>query len=131
MWYAGNCVTGPPSITGNLLWTIHNVYLQYQYSMNETMLPNVIFPLLRRAVNFYTHFQINNVTDGLVHLPTTFSPEYPDRGPDTNYDLALYRWGLTLILELTSSLGISDPNIPLWEDTLARYAGVHEFINLS
>ena len=124
-------MTGPPSITGNLLWTIHNVYLQYQYSMNETMLPNVIFPLLRRAVNFYTHFQINNVTDGLVHLPTTFSPEYPDRGPDTNYDLALYRWGLTLILELTSSLGISDPNIPLWEDTLARYAGVHEFINLS
>lgn len=46
--------------------------------MNVTMLP-VIYPVLRRAVNFYTHFQING-TDGVIGLPVTFSPEYPYEG---------------------------------------------------
>ena len=108
--------------------------------MNETMLPDVIWPILRRAVNFYTHFQIYNVTDGYVHLPTTFSPEFPERGlyfqpsscpplvltiflflgPDTNYDLALYRWGLMTALEIAEKFSIDDPNIPVWEDTLTK-----------
>lgn len=64
------------------------------------------FLLTRRArVQAYSHFQIYNATgDGLFHLPPTFSPEYPGPvGPDANYDLALYRWGLGLALDVSVS----------------------------
>jgi hypothetical protein len=44
-------------------------------------------------------------------------------GPDTNYDLALYRWGLQLVLELDELLDMNDVNVALWRDTLERCVG--------
>lgn len=42
----------PFAQVGNLPWLCHNLWLQYRYSMDETILRNVIFPTLRRAINF-------------------------------------------------------------------------------
>jgi hypothetical protein len=117
--YGAGCLSIPPTITGNLLWTIQVVYQAYELNRNETLLREQIWPLLRLAVNFYTHWQIDNRTDTQIHLPPTFSPEYAV-APDCNYDLALYRWGLTTALATASHLGIQDPNAPLWMDTLNR-----------
>jgi hypothetical protein len=41
-------------------------------------------------------------------------------GNDTNYDLALYTWGLQTILAIGQEYNITDVNIPLWQDTLNR-----------
>lgn len=126
--YGPNCTTSPPSITGNLLWILQIIERRAALTANSTMLSKVLFPMLRQAVNFYSHFELNHTStpDGRTHLPETFSPEFMYRGPDTNYDLQLYRWGLTTVIEL-AKLGLGEPHpgeLLRWTqelDTLAPY----------
>jgi hypothetical protein len=109
--YGPNCTTSPPSITGNMLWILQIIERRAAVTANSTMLSDVLFPMLRQAVNFYSHFEINHTTtaDGRTHLPETFSPEFMYRGPDTNYDLQLYRWGLTTVIDLVKR-GLGQPH---------------------
>lgn len=120
--YGPGCLTSPPTVIGNLLWTCQLYWLHYRYSLNTTLLSNGLYPLLSKAVNYYTHLQITNSSDHVIHLPVTFSPEYPGpKGPDTNYDLALYRWGLETVVHIARDvLHTKDPSLSLWEDSLAR-----------
>ncbi|MEU0881014.1 Tat pathway signal sequence domain protein [Lentzea sp. NPDC005914] len=109
----------PTPEVGNLTWTLHNVWLTYRHTMDDRVLRNVLFPLLRRAINYYFHF-LTKGSDGKWHLPITFSPEYGVNAPDTNYDLALIRWGCRTLIESAKSLRVNDPLIPKWQDTLAN-----------
>jgi alpha-L-fucosidase 2 len=40
--------------------------------------------------------------------------------PDTNYNLALLRWGCATLVELCERFGLDDPLLPRWKDVLAR-----------
>ncbi len=104
--------------TGNLTWVLHDAWLAYRHSMDDAQLRGVIYPLLRRAVNFYLHF-LTEGADGRLHLPTTFSPEYA-LAPDCNYDLALLAWGCRTLLDASDRLGIDDPLRPQWTDVIHR-----------
>ena len=73
---------------GNLTWALHNVWLTYRHTMDDRILRDVLFPMLRRAINYYLHF-LTKGADGKLHLPSTYSPEYGVNAPDCNYDLAL------------------------------------------
>ncbi len=121
-WVSGpNCTASPPSITGNLLWMLHVLHTTGLAFANDTVQTNIVWPLLGRALQAYSHFQIpaNESADGRIHLPPTFSPEYPGPvGPDCNYDLALLRWGLTTVLDLASYYNLTSPNLPSWQATL-------------
>jgi len=110
---------GEPEV-GLLPWTLHNAWLQYRYSMDETILRDTVYPLLRRAVNYYRHLAKEG-EDGRIHLPETFSPE-KGAFPDANFDLSLFRWGLQTLLWSSDRLKINDPLIPVWKDLLARLA---------
>ncbi|WP_405768278.1 glycosyl hydrolase family 95 catalytic domain-containing protein [Streptomyces sp. NBC_01538] len=111
---------GTGAEVGDLTWALHNVWLSYRHSMDEKLLRDTVFPLLRRAVNYYLHF-LQPGDDRRLHLPSTLSPEYPVVPPqDTNYDLALIRWGCTALLEAAERLGVDDPLAPRWQETLAR-----------
>ena len=46
-----------PSIVGNLMWTLQLYYSHYRYSM-DTQVAKDLFPILRRAVNYYTRIQV-------------------------------------------------------------------------
>lgn len=84
---------GTGAETGDLTWALHNVWLSYRHSMDTSLLRDTIYPVLRRAITYYLHF-LTPGSDGRLHLPSTLSPEYPVVPPqDTNYDLALIRWG--------------------------------------
>ncbi|SEG72753.1 hypothetical protein SAMN05216223_10934 [Actinacidiphila yanglinensis] len=109
----------PTPEVGNLTWALHNVWLSYRHTMDESILRDVVFPLLRQSINYYLHF-LEPGSDGRLHLPTTFSPEYGVNTPDTNYDLALIRWGCTTLLESARILGVDDPLAPRWRDVLLR-----------
>lgn len=98
---------------GNLPWLCHNLWLQYRYSMDETILRNTIFPTLRRAVNFYLPF-IEEDEQGILHLKETYSPEYGS-AKDCNYDIALLRWGCETLLESSRILRINDNLRPTWQ----------------
>jgi hypothetical protein len=107
---------------GNLTWALHNYYLQYRYTMDDSMLRDRLFPLLKGSVNYYLHL-LEEGPDGKLHIPWGLSPEYPnqpDPNPDSNYDLALLRWGCMTLLAICDRLDIDDPKIPVWRDTLER-----------
>ncbi|MGP3979802.1 glycosyl hydrolase family 95 catalytic domain-containing protein [Streptomyces sp. KR80] len=105
---------------GNLTWALHNVWLSYRHTMDDDVLREVLFPLLRRSVNYYLHF-LTAGDDGRLHLPRTFSPEYGG-APDCTYDLALIRWGCTTLLASAERLGIQDPLQPRWREVLEKLA---------
>ncbi|MBA2813211.1 Tat pathway signal sequence domain protein [Streptomyces sp. KM273126] len=106
--------------SGNLTWALHNAWLSYRHTMDEGLLRDTIYPLLRRAMNYYLHF-LQPEDDGRLHLPSTLSPEYPVVPPkDTNYDLSLIRWGCATLLEASERLGVDDPLKPRWQEVLTR-----------
>ncbi|MEU5725953.1 glycoside hydrolase family 95-like protein [Micromonospora sp. NPDC047738] len=109
--------SGTPEI-GNLPWAMHNLWLTYRHTMDDNLLREVIFPILRRAVNFYLHF-VEEGADGQLHLPRTYSPEY-DSTRDCNYDLALLTWGCATLLRACDRLGITDELQPRWREVLTR-----------
>ena len=118
-----NCTTSPPSVTGNLLWTLSLVHLVSEYTGNTTIDTAVLCPVLGRALQFYQHFQFTNTTDGKVHLGVTFSPEYPGPpGNDANYDVSLYHWGLQTAIQLAEEhpTACGSPHLPAWKETLEK-----------
>jgi len=115
-------VASPQPELGDLPWALHNVWLNYRHSMDTDMLREVVFPLLRKAMNYYLRFLFTGA-DGKLHLPYTFSPEYGN-APDCNFDLALIRWSCRTLLDASALLEIDDPLAPRWRevlDTLVDY----------
>jgi alpha-L-fucosidase 2 len=113
----------PTPEVGDLTWALHNVWLSYRHTMDERILRDVLFPLLRRAINYYLHF-LTKGGDGKLHLPPTFSPEYGVNAPDCNYDLSLIRWGCRTLIDSAKLLRIDDPLAKRWQevlDTLVPY----------
>ncbi|MGW0886181.1 glycosyl hydrolase family 95 catalytic domain-containing protein [Streptomyces sp. NPDC002671] len=107
--------SGTPEV-GNLTWALHNVWLAYRHTMDQSILQNILFPRLRKAINFYLHF-LSKDASGVYHLPATYSPEYGNT-KDCNYDLALIHWGCRTLLASATKLGINDPLAATWQDVL-------------
>ncbi|WP_239696860.1 glycosyl hydrolase family 95 catalytic domain-containing protein [Paenibacillus oryzisoli] len=108
---------------GNLTWICHNVWRHYRYTMDDGMLEEVLYPILRRSVNYYIHL-LEEGEDGCLHLPPTISPEYGSfmrtTVADCHYDLALLRWGCETLLAICKRLKISDSLRSKWEDILLK-----------
>ncbi|MDR6550137.1 glycosyl hydrolase family 95 catalytic domain-containing protein [Paenibacillus qinlingensis] len=108
---------------GNLTWVCHNFWRHYRHSMNHSMLEELLFPLLKRSVQYYLHL-LEEGEDGKLHLPPMISPEYGSflqlTVPDTHYDLALLRWGCQTLLRIVRILDIDDPQKAKWETTLEQ-----------
>jgi alpha-L-fucosidase 2 len=115
----------PPGAVGCLPWLAHSAWLHARMTGNETEMREDVYPLLRGAVNHYLHMLVD-VADGDVvnalHLPVTSSPEYPLKGPDASFDLALFRWGAAELLALAAELRIDEPLAANYSDVGARLA---------
>lgn len=105
-------------LLGCLPWLLHNVWWQYRYSMDETILRDTLFPLLRRAVNLYFHGMTEDEA-GRFHLQKTYSPE-AGIDDDVNFDLALFKWGCHTLLKSAKILDIDDPLIPRWREVIEK-----------
>jgi alpha-L-fucosidase 2 len=103
----------PDPEIGDLPWLLHNVWLNYRHSMDARTRDTVLFPILRKAMNYYTHF-LEDI-NGTLHLKPSYSPEY-GTAPDCNFDLALIRWSCQTLLTIQPT----DPLAPKWRDVLAR-----------
>ncbi|MEG0888615.1 MAG: alpha-L-fucosidase [Bacteroides sp.] len=103
---------------GLLTWACHNLWLIYRHRMDDVLLREKLFPLLRRSINYYLHF-LTTSADGRLHLPRTYSPEY-GVATDCNFDLALLRWGCQTLLTAAERLNLNDSLIPVWESTLKQ-----------
>lgn len=102
---------------GNLTWLLHNYWNQYRYSMDSSVLHD-LYPLLRRSINYYLNI-MEKWDDGELHLPVTYSPEYPGGfSRDCNYDLALFRWGCETLLKINERLNAQDSLVATWQNVL-------------
>ena len=99
---------------GNLTWACHNLWLIYRHKMDDQLLKEKLFPLLKGTMNYYLHF-LTTGEDGKLHLPKTYSPEYGS-AEDCNYDLMLLRWGCNTLLDITQRLNIDDPMTDKWKE---------------
>lgn len=112
--------------TGNLLWAIHNIDMEYRYWQDLQLRDEVLYPLLTRAVNYYRHFLVEN-DEGQLSLPETYSPEYR-RAVDCTYDLDLLRWGVERLLELADEKDLVEKDEPLissWKEIQEKLIPVH------
>ena len=112
--------------TGNLMWALHNVDLEYRYWQDQELRDRVLFPLLVRAVNYYRHFLVQE-SDGNLHLGPTHSPELRNAA-DYTYDLDLLGWGVGRLLELADEKGLSEadqPLIKIWQQLRDDLIPVH------
>ncbi|WP_261381507.1 glycosyl hydrolase family 95 catalytic domain-containing protein [Paenibacillus cremeus] len=110
---------------GNLTWVCHCLWRQYRYSMDDRLLEQLLYPVLRRSINYYLHL-LEEGEDGHLHLPPMISPEYGSffktKVSDCHYDLALLHWGCETLLASCGRLGVDDPLQERWRDVLARLA---------
>ncbi len=105
-------------LVGTLPWALNNCWSQYRYSMDDAMLREKIYPLLRRSINLYLHL-VEKGADGKLHLPPTYSPE-SGVYRDANFDLALFKWGCLVLLKASKRLAIDDPLIPRWREVVQK-----------
>ncbi|MFB7530475.1 hypothetical protein ACFC0C_19885 [Streptomyces sp. NPDC056178] len=99
---------------GNLTWALHNVWQSYRHSMDLSVLRDVVYPILAKAINFYAHF-LHEGPDGRLHLLETRSPEYANAA-DCTYDLSLVRWGVRTLIASAKLLRNDDPRLKRWQD---------------
>ncbi len=105
---------------GNLTWLLYYYHQHYRYSM-DTQTGNNLFEILTKSVNYYLHLLEKN-DQGKYHVGVkTSSPEYPNGyGFDTNYDLAILRWGLKTLISLNAELNKNDPLLTKWSEVFTN-----------
>ena len=102
---------------GDLPWVAHNLWWQYRYTLDDEALATATV-ILEKSMGYYLRLMELNTTTGKYHLPLAESPEYAS-ARDTNYDLALFRWGVGVLLHIADSLNHtlkSHPSFALWSD---------------
>ncbi|MCR8633016.1 glycosyl hydrolase family 95 catalytic domain-containing protein [Paenibacillus radicis (ex Xue et al. 2023)] len=104
---------------GNLTWALHDCWLYYRMTMDDSYLEEVLYPLLRRSINYYLHFLYEDEEQRL-HLLATSSPEYGAVMEDCNYDLSLLRWGCEALIYSCKRLGIRDELLARWGEVLEK-----------
>src|SRR5438270_8260868 len=103
---------------GDLPWTLYYYWLYYRYQMDDRILRDRVYPLLKRAIGNYLAY-VERGEDGRWHLPPTESPELATM-PVANYDLALLTWGLETLIAGAAHLRVDEPLLPRWRDVLAN-----------
>lgn len=103
---------------GDLPWTMFLYWQHYRYQMDDALLRDRVYPLLRLAIGNYLPY-LTQGDDGKYHLPPTLSPELAVVA-DANYDLALLRWGLDALIETTDRLHVQEPMLARWRDVRAN-----------
>jgi hypothetical protein len=106
------------SEVGNLPWMCHMLYNFYLHSQNEKDLTELVYPLLKRSINYYRHFLFTG-EDGKLHLPETHSPEYGNSA-DCNFDLTMIRWGCKTLIEINRQQKLKDPLLKEWQNILDK-----------
>jgi hypothetical protein len=113
------------AIPGNLTWCLYNYYMHYRYTMDHSLVldqqKHAFYPLLRANINLFLNL-LEKGEDGKLHLPERYSPEYFMTGKDSNYDLALLRWGCQTLLELNQRYQLMDSQAPNWKNILENLA---------
>ena len=100
---------------GHLVWGMHACWLIYRGSMDDDVLRDTIYPIMKRAANYQIHRLEKR--DGKYHAPVSHSPEYGD-APDANYELSMLRWICHAIVAAGTRLNVEDAELERYRDIL-------------
>lgn len=100
-----------------LPWLMQEYYLHYRLKMDDNLLRNSVYPLMRKTFAVYSRVMYKG-EEGKYHLPLSFSDEYGE-DVDVNMNMALARWGFTTLIDCANRLKIEDPMLPRWKELLA------------
>lgn len=94
-------------------WLLQNVYEAWEYTGDEKLLADRVYPLLKEEANFYVNYMLHrgnqNAADGEPRLTTgvAYSPEHGPQGTDGNtYESTLVWQLLHDTLEAATALGV-------------------------
>lgn len=111
---------------GNLGWALFNVWEQYRCTMDDSMLREKLFPLIKGHYRFYMAYYVEKQGDGKYHLKPSSSPEYTKEGypapPDCNYNLSIFKWMLRAMIYSNDRLNLKDSLIPEVKTVLSNLA---------
>lgn len=100
--------TAVRSTIGNLPYCLIDLWDLYAVTMDDGFLKKKLFPMLRGALLYYDSYLCKG-KDNRLHLPYTWSPEWPVNTEDSNFELALIRWLCRCIRTASTRLKIDDP----------------------
>lgn len=121
-------MTGSTSIqsAGNTAWLMYNLWDLYQTTGDKELLENDLYPIMRKAANFYTQYIYTNerkttsdttkYTDGYYY--TTWAGRSPEQGPTEEgikYDLQLVA-GMYDTIAAAKTLNVDADKIAAWEE---------------
>jgi len=122
-----------------LPWICFHYWKRYLFTMDEDFLKNRAYPMMKMAAGPLLA-ELTMQEDGYYHLPWSSSPEYhgkdetvrwlknygPDWGtrfgPDATIDLALTRFLLGKLCEISEKLGLDEEKRAIWKDRLDKLA---------
>lgn len=109
---------------GNLGYALFNVWEQYRCTMDEQLLKDKLYPLIKGHFRFFMDFYVEKRSDGKYHLKPCASPEYTREGypapPDCNYNLSIFRWMMNAMIYSNDRLKLKDPILPEVKTVLAN-----------
>lgn len=123
--YAIGRATGPDCLApvgtevGNLPWALHNLWMHYRSCMDDALLRDRIFPLMKGSFLYLRHILVEK-GDGTLVLPKTASPEYLDSVESCTYTLACTRWLASTLIVADERLKAGDPIVAECRDVLKR-----------
>jgi alpha-L-fucosidase 2 len=109
-------------VIGDFAWALHNYWWQLRFAGDWRGVQEKWTPKARRIVDAYTSKLVKNAK-GRLELPGLGSPEYKGFAAfnNTTYNLALFRWLLTALLEVDARSGQpASPEAQEWRRLLTE-----------
>lgn len=122
-------MTGSTSIqsAGNTAWLMYNLWDLYQTSGDKKLLEEDLYPIMRKAANFYTQYLYTNMRkttsdkekypDGYYY--TTWAGRSPEQGPTQEgikYDLQLVAGMYDYVIKAAEVLGVDSDKADAWKE---------------
>jgi alpha-L-fucosidase 2 len=104
---------------GDFTWTMHNYWLQLRYCGNWQVLNEKWLPKAIQIAKLYEKRLVRN-EKGQLEMTEMESPEYEGfkTYKNSSYNLALYRWLLTAMIECAEKNNSTQPEIGQWKNSL-------------
>ena len=122
-------MTGSTNIqsAGNTAWLMYNLWDLYQTSGDKQFLADELYPIMRKAANFYTQYLYQNqrrTTTDTEQYPngyyyTTWEGRSPEQGPTEEgikYDLQLVAGMYDYTIKAAEILGVDTDKVSAWKE---------------
>lgn len=100
-------------------WLIQNIWEYYEYTLDEDVLREKIYPIMKEQAVFYSQILVEDENGELISTPS-YSPEHGPRTNGNTYEQALVWQLFTDTITAAEILGEDEAVIDGWRDILSR-----------